>query len=113
MSDKVQLVLKLVNSTNEMISLCNEQVSTLNKLNIAVIKDKLLKDIKFKTIQPKELSNNTKELLEFNRIPLSRPFIGCDCRIYDNGIVEIRTSIKNNETYVYVIDNKVILCPVQ
>lgn len=108
-------VLKLVNSTNEMIELSRKSIELYNKLNIAVIKEKLLKDVKHKIIQPKELSNNVKKLLLENKIDVTK-FSSLDRRdniiVYDNGIIELTNYIKGIDTLIYIIDDQVLFCTI-
>jgi hypothetical protein len=115
MDDIKNKVLKLVNSTNEMIELSLKSIELYNRLNIAVIKEKLLKDVKNKIVQPKELSDNVKKLLLENKVDVTK-FSSLYRRdniiVYDNGIIELRTYVKNTDTIVYVIDDQVLFCPV-
>jgi hypothetical protein len=115
MSEVADKVLKLYDSTKEMIDLSYKSIDLYNKMNRAVIKEKLLKDVAHKVIQPKELSKEIKELLLNNKIDVtkfSHFYRGDQITAYDNNITEIRTTIKNVDTIVYVINDKVVLCPV-
>lgn len=115
MNDIKNNVLKLVNSTNEMIELSRKSIELYNKLNIAVIQQKLLKDVKSKIVQHKELSDNVKKLLLENKVDVTKfsSLYRRDNIIkYDNGIIELRTYVKNTDTIVYVIDDQVLFCPV-
>ena len=115
MDDIKNKVLKLVNSTNEVIELSRKRIELYNRLNIAVIKEKLLKDVKNKIVQPKELSDNVKKLLLENKVDVTK-FSSLYRRdniiVYDNGIIELRTYVKNTDTIVYAIDDQVLFCPV-
>ena len=114
MSDVKDKVLKLLNSTKEIIELSRKSIELYNKLNIAIIKEKLLKDIKHKIVQPKELPENVKKLLLENKIDVTK-FSSLYRRdniiIYDNGIIELQNYIKGVDTTVYVIDHQVLFYP--
>jgi antitoxin component YwqK of YwqJK toxin-antitoxin module len=103
-------VLKLIDSTNEMIKLRNEEIQLYHKLTRAVIGEKLLKDQKSKEIKPNELSEKNRNLLKEHNIKLGWPY-GSSIKLYDSGAVQVLTSIKNVTTYVFIINDRVLLCP--
>jgi hypothetical protein len=118
MTEQVDKVLNLVNSTNEMIDLCHQKIKTLKLLSRAVIESKLLKDVSYKIVfDSKDLSADIKELLVQNKVDLKLLrfqglYSNSECKTYDNGIASIRTEIKGVTTYIYVINDKVVFCPV-
>jgi hypothetical protein len=116
MSDVIEKVIKLVDSTNEMINLSYKSIELYHKMNRAVIKEKLLKDVANKVIQRKELSADVKDILLKNNINIDKVwnnYRGDKIVAYDNGIIELNTYVKNVDTIVYVIKDKVFLCPMR
>lgn len=103
-------VLKLIESTNEMIKLRNEEVQLYHKLNRAIIGQKLLKDQKSKEVKVSELPEKVRNILKEQKIPRIFPF-SSRIKLYDNDTVEILTSIRNVTTYVFIINDKVIQIP--
>lgn len=103
-------VLKLIDSTNEMIKLRNEEVQLYHKLNRAIIGQKLLKDQKSKEVKVSELPEKVRNILKEQKIPCIFPF-SSRIKLYDNDTVEILTSIRNVTTYVFIINDKVIQIP--
>lgn len=103
-------VLNLISSTDEMINLSNQKVALLHKLKRAVIVSKLLKDVEHKGISDKsELPENIRSLLKENNIKTGWMH-DTTIKLFDNGAVEVLTSIKGVSTYIYLINDKIIFC---
>ncbi len=103
-------VLNLVNSTNEMIKLRNEEVQLYHKLNRAIIGQKLLKDQKSKEVKSIELPIKIQNILKEHGVRFGWPH-GTTIKLYDSGAVEVLASIRNITTYVFIIDDNVIQIP--
>lgn len=104
-------VINLVNSTDELIKLRDEETVLLHRLKRAVIGDKLLKGIESKVINnSSELPENIRNILKEHNVKLGWPH-DTTIKLFDNGVVEVLTSVKNVVTYVFVINDKVLFCP--
>lgn len=109
-SDILTKVLGLVNSTNEMIRLRNEEIQLYHKLTRAIIGEKLLKNQKNKEVRFNDLPEKVKTLLKEHNVKCIWPY-GSSIKLYDSGAVEILTSIKNVTTYVFIIEGNTIFIP--
>ena len=109
-NEMITKVLNIVNSTNEMIKLRNEEVQLYHKLNRAISGQKLLKDQKSKEVKSIELPVKTQNILKEHGVRFGWPH-GTSIKLYDSGAVEVLASIKNTTTYVFIIDDNVIQIP--
>ena len=103
-------VINLVNSTNEMIKLRNEEIQLYYKLNRAIIGQKLLKDQKSKEVKSIELPIKTQNILKEHGVRFGWQH-GTNIKLYDSGAVEVLASIKNITTYIFIIEDNTILIP--